>query len=128
MKTSLIAAAALALVAGAAGAADTLDKARTAAGQIMFERNCRICHAPTAETVSYGPTLTGVVGRKAGSIEGYDYSDAMKASGIVWTAEALRAWMADNTHFMPGTKMRHVGVTDVAEQDFIIAYLKSISN
>jgi cytochrome c len=127
MKFTLICAAVATLVAGAAGAADTLDKARTAAGEIMFERNCRICHSPSADTASYGPTLTGVYGRKAGSVEGYDYSDAMKKAGIVWTAEALRAWMADNTHFMPGTKMRHVGVTDPAEQDFIIAYLQSIS-
>jgi cytochrome c len=123
----LLAAALIGLAAGAAEAADTLDKARVAAGQIMFEDNCRICHSDDPETPSYGPSLIGVVGRKAGSVEGYEYSDAMRSAGFVWTGEALRAWMADNTHFMPGTKMRHVGVTDTAEQDFIIAYLTSIS-
>ena len=125
MKTILTCAAAL-LAAGSALAAD-LDKARVAAGQIMFEDTCRICHSDNPDTPSYGPSLVGVVGRKVGAVPGYDYSDALKSAGFVWTAEALRAWMADNTHFMPGTKMRHVGVTDPAEQDFIIAYLTSIS-
>jgi cytochrome c len=127
LRPAIAAAALLTLSAGAAPAADTLDKARIAAGQLIYEDNCRICHSDNPETPSYGPSLVGVVGRKAGSVEGYEYSDAMRAAGFVWTGEALRAWMADNTHFMPGTKMRHVGVTDAAEQDFIIAYLSSIS-
>lgn len=96
------------------------------AGQIMFEHRCRSCHADDPAAKSYGPPLVGVVGRKAGSIEGYAYSDAMKASSIVWTEDALRAWMANNDGFMPGTRMRHVGVTDPTEQDFILAYLRTL--
>jgi len=99
----------------------------TAAGEILFRDKCRICHAPDADTASYGPTLTGVVGRPAGAYPGYAYSQALQNVGFVWTPEALRAWMANNDGFMPGTKMRHVGVTDSAEQDFILAYLQSIS-
>ena len=67
--------------------------------------------------------LSGVVGRQAGTAEGYEFSEALAASGIVWTPAALRAWLEDNDGFMPGTKMRHVGVTDRTVQDFIIAYL-----
>jgi cytochrome c len=50
----------------------------------------------------------------------------MKGSSIVWTEDALRAWMANNDGFMPGTRMRHVGVTDQTEQDFILAYLRTL--
>ena len=108
-------------------AADRLGEARVAAGKIMYQNYCRICHSLNPDTPSYGPTLVDVVGRKAGAVPGYKYSDAMQNAGIVWTEEALRAWMSDNTHFMPGTKMRHVGITDQAAQDFLIAYLNSIS-
>lgn len=121
------AAAAMLLLAGAASADDSLDKARVAAGEILFTDKCRICHSNDPETPSYGPTLKNVIGRAAGSLPDYDYSVALMASGIVWTPEAVRAWMANNDGFMPGTKMRHVGVTDAAEQDFILAYLQSIS-
>lgn len=57
----------------------------------------------------------------------YDYSVALAASGIVWTPAALRAWMEDNDGFMPGTRMRHVGITDRTVQDFILAYLAHIT-
>jgi cytochrome c len=127
MSRTLILALAAAAVAGPALADATAENARVAAGEILFVDRCRICHSPDPATPSYGPMLTGIVGRKAGAVEGYEYSDALAAAGFVWTPEALRAWMANNDGFMPGTKMRHVGVTDPAEQDFILAYLQSIS-
>ena len=68
-----------------------------------------------------------MIGRGAGTYPDYDYSIAMEASGIVWTKAALRAWMEDNDGFMPGTKMRHVGIADRTVQDFILAYLESIA-
>jgi cytochrome c len=97
------------------------------AGQIMFEHRCRSCHADDPAAKSYGPSLIGVVGRKAGTLEGFAYSDALKSSGLVWTEAALKAWMADNKALMPGTRMRHVGITDTEEQEFILAYLKSLT-
>jgi hypothetical protein len=69
----------------------------------------------------------GLFGRKAGPFEAYPNSDAMKGAGFVWTADALKAWMADNDGFIPGTRMRHVGIEDATVQDFILEYLKSIS-
>ena len=107
---------------------ETGKHAMIKAGQTMFEHRCRSCHADDASLKSYGPSLVGVIGRKAGSIEGFTYSDALRSSGLVWTAESLRAWMANNTGIMPGTRMRHVGITDISEQDFILEYLRSISN
>ena len=84
-----------------------------AAGQ-----RCQVCHNPAAAGgKTYGPPLAGVVGRKAGSLDGFAYSDALKNSGIVWTDASLKAWMEDNDGMLPGTRMRHVGVEDKAEQE-----------
>ena len=103
-------------------------KAIEAAGKIMFEQRCASCHADDPSRKAYGPSLLGIMGRKAGTLEGFEYSDAMKSSGIVWNENTLRAWMADNDGFMPGTRMRHVGITDKAEQDFLLAYIKSLQS
>ncbi|MBV2360864.1 c-type cytochrome [Thalassococcus sp. CAU 1522] len=108
--------------------ADTFDMIKIDAGETLFDRECRRCHAVDSTDPSYGPPLEDVVYRAAGSYEGYDYSIALEASGIVWTPAALRAWMEDNKGFMPGTKMRHVGIEDRTVQDFILAYLTSISD
>lgn len=102
-------------------------KIKTQAGQALFEAECRRCHATDASDPSYGPLLEDVVGRKAGTFDGYPYSEALKAAGFVWTPGALRAWMEDNDGLVPGTKMRHVGIEDPTVQDFILTYLRSIS-
>ena len=103
------------------------DRIKVDAGQTLYDAKCRRCHAPDATDPSYGPPLENIVGRAAGTYPDYDFSVALAASGIVWTPAALRAWMEDNDGFMPGTKMRHVGITDPTVQDFILAYLKSIT-
>jgi cytochrome c len=97
------------------------------AGEAFFGSECRRCHATDADKASYGPLLDGVVGRLAGKYPDYPYSEALSNAGFVWTEGALRAWMEDNTGLLPGTKMRHVGITDPVIQDFILAYLKSLS-
>lgn len=97
------------------------------AGEKLFAAECRRCHSPDADHDSYGPPLENVVGRGAGTYPDYDYSTALAASGIVWTPAALRAWMEDNDGFMPGTKMRHVGIEDRTAQDFILAYLEALT-
>lgn len=102
------------------------EDAMNKAGQVMFEHRCRSCHADDPAKKSYGPSLVGIFGRKAASVEGFAYSDAMKASGIVWDEAALRKWIADNTEVMPGTRMKHMSITDKNEQDFILSYLKAL--
>lgn len=104
------------------------EDAMVAAGKLFFGQRCQICHNPEADKQTYGPPLAGVVGRKAGTVAGFGYSDALKNSGIVWTEASLKAWMEDNDGMLPGTRMRHVGVNDAAEQGMIIAYLKSLVN
>lgn len=122
-STSLYAALILSTVAGFPAFA---DDAAVVAGEAFFHQRCQTCHNPEADKKTFGPSLVGIVGRKAGSIGGFAYSDAVKNSGIVWTEAALHAWMEDNDKMLPGTRMRHIGVTDVAEQEMIIAYLKSL--
>ena len=100
---------------------------RIEGGARFFDAECRRCHAVDSKYKSYGPPLEGVIGRPAGSVEGYPYSPALKAAGFTWTEGALRAWMEDNQGLIPGTKMRHVGITDPVEQAFILAWLGSVS-
>lgn len=107
--------------------AGSFDQIKVGAGKALFEAECRRCHATDASDPSYGPLLEGVVGREAGTFAGYPYSEALKGAGFVWTEGALKAWMEDNDGFVPGTKMRHVGIDDATVQDFILAYLQSIS-
>jgi cytochrome c len=111
----------------AAQEAGPFDRIKIEAGQALFAAECRRCHATDASDPSYGPLLDGIVGRRAGTFAGYPYSDALKAAGFVWTRGALRAWMEDNDGLVPGTRMRHVGIADPTVQDFILAYLESIS-
>lgn len=103
---------------------DTFDRIKIEAGAALFDSACRRCHATDADHDSYGPKLEGVIGRPAGSVDGYPYSKALKSAGFVWTEPALKAWMADNTGFVPGTRMRHVGITDPVVEEFILAYLR----
>lgn len=107
---------------------ENIRKIKVEAGAAFFDAECHRCHSPNADKASYGPPLENVLGRTAGTAPGYEYSDALAKSGIVWTPAALRAWMEDNDGFMPGTKMRHVGIEDRTVQDFILAYLGSISS
>ena len=115
------------LTAPALASDATFEAIKIGAGAQLFASECRRCHATDSDHESYGPPLENIVGRAAGSYPDYDYSVALEASGIVWTPAALRAWMEDNAGFMPGTKMRHVGITDSTVQDFILTYLVSIT-
>jgi cytochrome c len=104
------------------------DDPKVVAGKASFTEKCQTCHNPEADRKTYGPSLVGIVGRTAGSTENYAYSEALKNSGIVWTEASLKAWMADNDGMLHGTRMRHVGVNEAAEQDMIFAYLKSLKD
>ncbi|MFL5260379.1 MAG: c-type cytochrome [Hyphomicrobiales bacterium] len=91
-------------------------------------RMCSACHSAIDDTNKVGPHLKGVVGRRAGGVEGYEYSAAMKAvgeEGLVWTEENLEAYLASPKIFVPGNKMAYPGVKKANERDDIIAYLKT---
>ncbi len=86
---------------------------------------CRSCHTivPGGANMT-GPNLHGVFGRKAGSVESYHYSEAVKAAGFVWDAEHLDKWLAEPRTFLPGTKMSFAGLKDPKDRKDLIAYLK----
>lgn len=95
-----------------------------AAGQKMFAK-CRICHTVSAGAPStVGPNLHGVFGRKAGSLPGFDYSPAIKTSGVTWDAATLARYLRDPSGFIPGNRMAFPGIKDDSELAELIAYLK----
>ncbi|MEO8485505.1 MAG: c-type cytochrome [Betaproteobacteria bacterium] len=122
-RTLAATALALALAAGAAAAAAPKGDARV--GATIYER-CAACHALAYDRT--GPHHCGLVGRRAGSVEGFAYSDAMKRSGIVWNARTLDHFLANPLAVVPGTSMGYAGVTDPGERADLIAYLVGASN
>lgn len=102
------------------------DNGMEAAGRQIFNHNCTACHSLEPSKNTFGPSLIGVVGREAASMPRFSYSKALQESGITWTEDNLRKWIADNDGFIPGTRMRHVAITDQAEQDYLISFLKSL--
>lgn len=125
MRTAGLAAVALATL----GLTSTIASAQDVEnGQSLF-RQCRACHQIGASAKNLvGPRLTDIVGRKAGTVEGFNYSEANKAAGakgLVWDETQLMAYLENPLQFMPGTKMAYAGLKDEADRKDIIAYLKS---
>jgi cytochrome c len=89
---------------------------------------CKACHqvGPGAK-VAIGPVLNGVVGRKAGTYPGFEYSPANKDSGIVWTPEELDKYLTDPQGVVPGTKMIFPGLKDEKKRKDVIAYLEQFN-
>lgn len=85
---------------------------------------CAACHsiAPGGPNMT-GPHLHGVVGRKAGSVADYNYSDAIKTAGFTWDAAHLDTWITAPRAMFPGTKMTFVGLKDPKDRTDVIAYL-----
>jgi cytochrome c len=92
-------------------------------GEQVFNR-CRTCHSLEPDKNGVGPTLHGLFGRKAGTVAGYNYSAAMKNSGVVWNEDTLKKYLADTQSFIPGDKMIFAGIKDENQLDDLIAYLK----
>ena len=89
-------------------------------GERIYGR-CLACHALQYDRT--GPRHCGLLGRKAGSVPGFDYSEAMKRSGIVWNAATLDRFLADPLGTVPGTTMGYAGIADARERADLIAYL-----
>lgn len=112
----VVAAAGLALpLVAAAG-----DAAR---GRTAYEARCGACHSLEADRV--GPRHAGVFGRKAGSVSGFDYSPALRASTVVWNEKTLDRWLSDPEALIPGQRMGY-RLGDAAIRADIVAYLASL--
>ena len=91
-------------------------------GKALFEKRCGGCHALDRD--KEGPRLRGVYGRAAGTVESFQYSEALKKSGVKWTDENLDKWLSDTESLVPDNDMTfHVEKAD--ERNEIIAYLKN---
>jgi cytochrome c len=118
-KMKLIVATA-ALTVAFAGIAQAQD---VAAGETSFKK-CLACHAvgPDAKN-KVGPVLNGLDGRKSGSVEGYNYSEANKSSGITWNEASFLDYIKDPKAKVPGTKMVFAGIKNETEAKSLWAYL-----
>jgi cytochrome c len=103
------------------GQADSGDPQR---GEDLFRRRCTSCHKLDAE--KEGPRLRGVFGRKSGSIQSFNYSDALKNANIIWNADSLDKWLTDTDKFIPDNDM-NLGIKNAQERSDIVAYLKKLS-
>jgi cytochrome c len=97
-----------------------------AEGEKVFKR-CQACHVINAETNRVGPHLVGVVGRKAGAVEGFKYSEAMQAKGqegMVWDEANLDKYLENPKGFIAKNKMAFAGLKKPEERAAVIAYLR----
>jgi cytochrome c len=84
---------------------------------------CKICHSLEAGRNMIGPSLHGLIGRRAGSVSGFAYSPAMKNANVTWNDDTLSKYLADPKAFVPGDKMVFVGIKDPSKLGDLLAYL-----
>jgi cytochrome c len=113
----MIAAAILGFVAAPA------DAANVEHGQQVFQA-CAACHTERPDAI--GPTLKGVFGRKAATVEDFRYSNPIKRANLTWDEGNLRAYIADPQAKVPGNRMPYGGLRDTSDVDDVIAYLKTL--
>jgi cytochrome c len=96
----------------------------SANGQRVFQ-GCMACHSLEPNKNLTGPSLSGVFGRKAGTLESFNrYSDALKSSGIVWDEKTLDAWLSNPRAVVPGNEMTFPGIASPQQRADLLAFLK----
>ena len=103
--------------------------ARSAAmedGQLLFNNACRTCHTLKEGDNRLGPNLHNIIGRKAGSLPSYNYSDAMKGADLVWDRATLDRYISNPDQVVPGNNMKpYGGLASTEERAKIIAFLEA---
>ena len=123
MRMWVIAGIALAASTGTSLAQDA------AAGETVFKRLCSPCHDIGEEArVKLGPPQNGLEGRKAGTMDGFNYSPANKNSGITWDEAIFTEYIKDPKAKVPGTKMIYAGLKDEQRIRDLLAYLKQFDD
>jgi len=114
------------LLAGMVGSRAALaDDA--SAGASVFKTECSECHSVKEGRNKKGPSLFGIVGRSAGTISDYSYSDALRQAHWVWTADKLHSYLSQPAkQANPGTTMKYEGLSDPKQLDDLISYLSTI--
>ncbi len=124
MRTILITT--LAALAVALPLQGALAAGDAAAGAATVKTKCGICHSVVAGQNRVGPSLFGVVGRPAGTVPGYNYSSANKASGKTWDEATLDVYLTNPRGLIPGTKMAFAGLPEATDRANVIAYLVTL--
>ena len=122
LRVSMALAFTMAMGAGAAHA-----DGDAANGEKVFAK-CKACHTVEVGKNKVGPSLGGVVGRKSGTVEGFNYSDAMKKAGLTWDEATLNTYLTNPKQLVPGTKMAFPGLPKEQDRLDVIAYLKSAAS
>jgi len=108
-----------------------IDGARAAEGELQLPESfeaCTACHSyERDEPLLEGPPLWGVIGRRVASVEGYEYSSALRATGGAWDRSRLDRFLSDPKVFAPGTKMDMGGVRNAAERADVLDFLELLS-
>ena len=123
MKGRILTATFALALAAAFGSGAALAEGDAEAGKKVFKK-CKVCHSFDPGKKKIGPHLKGIVGRKAGSVEGYKYSKAITAADIVWDEASLDAFFKKPKAFVKGTKMTFGGLKKESQRQDLIAYLK----
>ena len=105
------------LIVSIANAADPVK------GKKVFKK-CVACHSLQEGKNKMGPPLNNLLGRKAGSVDGYKYSKAMKNSGVIWDEESLDKFLTKPRKFIPKTKMSFRGIKKKSQRDDLISFFK----
>jgi len=103
------------------GLAATIAAEDTASGEAVYKR-CAGCHSLDSNRV--GPAHRTVFGREAGSLEGFQFSNALKNSGIVWNEETLDKWLANPGNFVPGSRMGY-RLSNAKDRAAVIEFLRA---
>jgi cytochrome c len=96
-------------------------------GETEFKK-CQVCHTLEVGKNKVGPSLHKIIGRAAGTVEGFNYSKANRESGVVWSEQNMWEYLENPKAFMPGTKMAFAGIKDPQKRADLIAYLQGHSN
>jgi cytochrome c len=105
------------------GSQAALAEGDAAKGEKIYKK-CKACHSLEAGKKKVGPSLAGLFGRTAGTVEGFKYSTAMKDSGIVWDEETLDGFLTKPKDVVPKTRMAFPGFKKEQDRMDVIAYLK----
>jgi cytochrome c len=124
MKGRIVTATLALAFAAAIGGGAALAAGDAAAGEKVFKK-CKTCHSFDPGKRKLGPHLKDVVGRKAGSVEGFKYSKAMAGSDITWDEASLDEFLKKPKKFLKGTKMSFGGLKKDEQRADLIAYLKT---
>ena len=127
MKSCTTSAVLLGALMAFASAPATAKEEASEEGKVAFNNACRTCHSFKPDDNRLGPTLHGIVGRKSGSIDGFQFSSAMQSAGITWDESSLDKFIANPEQVVHGNAMKpYGGIADASERSKIVDYLKTL--